>query len=156
MQHADMELRAQQLVLAFLGFYNGLIDGIWSDATIRAMQAFECDDKFLPAVPTTGYPFAAKSRLPKGMYWDKNLVAHTKLTPELAAELLKKRTPIVHSAPVENKVETVVETPVETPVETVVEEKAEPVVETPAPQVQRPQGNQQQQPQRDRNDRQRR
>lgn len=153
MQHADMELRAQQLVLAFLGFYNGLIDGIWSDATIRAMQAFECDDKFLPAVPTTGYPFASKSRLPKGMYWDKNLVAHTKLTPEIAAELLKKRTPIVHSAPVEKQEVVVEETPIEKS-EPVVEEKAEPVVETPAPQVQRPQV--QQQPQRDRNDRHRR
>jgi peptidoglycan hydrolase-like protein with peptidoglycan-binding domain len=152
MQHADMELRAQQLVLAFLGFYNGMIDGIWSDATIRAMQAFECDDRFLPAVPTTGYPFANRSRLPKGMYWDKNLVAHTKLTPEIAAELLKKRTQVVHSAPVEREVETVVETPVETPTETVVEEQKEPVVETPAPEVQRTQ----QQPQRDRNDRHRR
>lgn len=153
MQHADMELRAQQLVLAFLGFYNGLIDGIWSDATIRAMQAFECDDKFLPAVPTTGYPFAAKSRLPKGMYWDKNLVAHTKLTPELAAELLKKRTPVVHTAPVVKQETVVEETPIEK-TETVVEEKAEPVVETPAPKPQNQQP--QQQPQRDRNDRHRR
>lgn len=152
MQHADMELRAQQLVLAFLGFYNGLIDGIWSDATIRAMQAFECDDKFLPAVPTSGYPFANRSRLPKGMYWDKNLVAHTKLTPEIAAELLQKRSPRAPDPVEQTPVETVVETPVETPTETVVEEVKETVVETPAPEAQRPQ----QQPQRDRNDRHRR
>lgn len=152
MQHADMELRAQQLVLAFLGFYNGLIDGIWSDATIRAMQAFECDDKFLPAVPTTGYPFANRSRLPKGMYWDKNLVAHVKLTPEIAAELLQKRSPRAPDPVARTPVETVVETPVETPTETVNEETKEPVVETPAPEAQRTQ----QQPHRDRNDRQRR
>lgn len=138
MQYSDKELRAQQLVLAFLGFYNGAIDGIWSNATIKAMQAFECDDKFLPAVPTTGYPFAARSRLPKGMYWDKNLVAHVKLTPEMAAELLAKRTPYVQPAPVvEIKTETVVETVEETqsePVET-------PVVEAPKPQVQPQQNN---------------
>jgi peptidoglycan hydrolase-like protein with peptidoglycan-binding domain len=153
MQYSDMELRAQQLVLAFLGFYNGMIDGIWSGATIKAMQAFECDDKFLPAVPTTGYPFAARSRLPKGMYWDKNLVAHVKLTPEIAAELLQKRSPRAAAPVVETPVEKVVETEVP-----VVEEQKEPVVETPVVEVpkvqtQQPQQNHQH---RDRNDRQRR
>jgi len=157
MQHSDMELRAQQLVLAFLGFYNGMIDGIWSSATIKAMQAFECDDKFLPAVPTTGYPFAARSRLPKGMYWDKNLVSHTKLTPELAADLLKKRSPrpvetVVVSAP-EPVAEPVVEKIVETEAP-VIEEPVETVVETPA--VEAPKVQVQQNYQRDRNDRQRR
>ena len=123
MQYSKAEMMAQQLVLAFLGFYSGAIDGIWSTATIKAMQAFECDDKFLPAVPTTGYPFANRSRLPKGMYWDKNLVAHVKLTPEMAADLLAKRAPYTPPAPVSAPV-------VEAVVETVVEE---PVVETPAP-----------------------
>lgn len=93
MQYDEMELRAQQLVLAFLGFYNGAIDGIWSDATIRAMKAFECEDSFLPAVPTFGLPFRLNCRLPKGMYWDKRLVAHRNLTPEKARELLEKRSP---------------------------------------------------------------
>jgi peptidoglycan hydrolase-like protein with peptidoglycan-binding domain len=93
MQHDNFELRAQQLVLAFLGFYNGDIDGIWSNATIRAMKAFECDDKFLPAVPTQGLPFRLNCRLPKGMYWDKRLVAHRDLTPDAIKALLDKRTP---------------------------------------------------------------
>lgn len=93
MQTSETELRAQQLVLAFLGFYGGKIDGIWSDATISAMKKFEMDDRFLPAVPTIGMPFKVNCRLPKGMYWDKKIVSHRGLTVEAAQKLLNERAP---------------------------------------------------------------
>jgi len=88
MQTSQIELSAQQLVLAFLGFYKGPIDGIWSTDSIVAMKAFERDDDFCPGVPTNGLPFSVAAKLPKGMYWDKKLVNHRKLSPEKAAELL--------------------------------------------------------------------
>lgn len=91
MQYAEIEIRAQQLVLAFLGFYPGAIDGIWSNSTIAAMKKFEMEDSFLPAIPTGGMPFPANCRLPKGMFWDKRLVSHRKLTKEAMEELLNKR-----------------------------------------------------------------
>lgn len=126
MQYDKLELCSQQTVLAFLGFYHGAIDGIWSADTIKAMQAFERDDKFLPAVPTSGLPFKLNCRLPKGMYWDSRLVAHRDLTPEKARALLEKRMPRktepakevakVETQPaVEPVVETVQEQPVQEP-----------------------------------------
>ena len=83
------------------------------------MKKFEMDDSFLPAVPTGGLPFQVNSRLPKGMYWDKRLVSHRKLTKEAAAELLAKRTrPAAkvsgQEKPVEKPVEVVTEAPAKT------------------------------------------
>lgn len=90
MQYSQMELQAQQVVLAYLGFYKGPIDGIWSGDSISAKRRFECDDLFIPAAPSNGLPFAHKCKLPKGMLWDKDgLLAHRGLTPEKAAEILK-------------------------------------------------------------------
>lgn len=123
MQYDKLELCSQQTVLAFLGFYNGAIDGIWSADTIKAMKAFERDDKFLPAVPTSGLPFKLNCRLPKGMYWDQRLVAHRNLTPEKARELLDKRMR-------KPKVETPVETQPVIETQNVEEPVLEPVKET--------------------------
>lgn len=107
MQATPIEMSAQQLVLAFLGFYSGPIDGIWSTDSINAMRAFERDDKFCPGVPTNGLPFPARAKLPKGMYWDKKLVNHVKMSPERAAELMKtqqKRSlPVAPEKPVAEK-----------------------------------------------------
>lgn len=90
MQYNSMEIRSQQLVLAFLGFYKGPIDGIWSGDSINAKRRFECDDAFIPAAPNNGLPFANRAKLPKGCQWDKEgLLSHRGLTPEKAAELLK-------------------------------------------------------------------
>lgn len=89
MQYSQMELQAQQVVLAYLGFYKGPIDGIWSGDSISAKRRFECDDSFIPAAPSNGLPFAHKCKLPKGMLWDKDgLLAHRGLTAEKAAEIL--------------------------------------------------------------------
>lgn len=87
MQYKKDELQAQQLVLAFLGYYKGVIDGIWSTASIQAKQAFECADNYLPAAPTFGLPFAPGSRLPKGLLWDKGFLIHKDLTVERAKEI---------------------------------------------------------------------
>lgn len=118
MQYDPIEIRAQQVVLAFLGYYNGAIDGIWSAATINAMQKFECADEFLPAVPTGGLPFPANSRLPKGMYWDKRTVSHRSLTPEKIKEILDRRSRTVQSTPLSSSNATSVPTPNATPTAT--------------------------------------
>lgn len=147
MQVKNDELRAQQLVLAFLGFYKGAIDGIWSDASISAMRAFECAESFPPAVPSNGLPFPYGSRLPKGMFWQGRQVNHTKMTAEKAAEILAARTKKVVETPKQEEVEAKVETvaPVAEPVVTESSAPVEPA-SAPAPQVQqRPQQNQHQQ-----------
>lgn len=92
MQYKKDELQAQQLVLAFLGYYKGVIDGIWSTASIQAKQAFECADNYLPAAPTFGLPFAPGSRLPKDMLWDKGFLTHKNLTIERAKEIFDAQT----------------------------------------------------------------
>lgn len=100
MQTSKEEIMAQQLIMAFLGFYRGVIDGIWSGASISAMQAFECSDLFAPAVPTFGLPFPLNARLPKGMRWHNRLVTHVRLSPDAAETLLKSRQAYVAPAPV--------------------------------------------------------
>ena len=118
MQTSQIELSAQQLVLAFLGFYKGPIDGIWSTDSINAMKAFERDDSFCPGVPTNGLPFPVTAKLPKGMYWDKKLVNHRKLSPEKAAELLRtqvKAKPAPVQAPQQKSVQNPKSQPVEEP-----------------------------------------
>lgn len=127
MQYEDIEIRALQLVLAFLGFYPGAIDGLWSASTINAMKKFEMDDSFLPAVPTGGLPFPVNARLPKGMFWEKRLVSHRRLTKEAAAEILTKRS---HSTARVQGQEKAVAKVVEPVVETVVEKTG---TDKPAP-----------------------
>lgn len=91
MQTGKVELMAQQVILAFLGFYNGAIDGIWSDASIRAKRAFECDDAYTRGIPSNGLPFTLHDKLPKDLYWDKKLLNHRNLTPEKMQEIIKSR-----------------------------------------------------------------
>jgi hypothetical protein len=92
MQYSQTELCAQQLVLAFLGFYKGPIDGIWSGDSISAKRRFECDDAFIPAAPNNGLPFTHRAKLPKGCQWNvEGLLWHRGLTPEKASEILKKQ-----------------------------------------------------------------
>lgn len=99
MQHSPVELRAQQIVLAFLGFYKGPIDGIWSHDSIAAKQKFEFDPSFIPAAPSNGLPFTFRQKLPKGCYWDENgLLSHRNLTVEKAKEILTQQQ--VKSSPV--------------------------------------------------------
>ena len=92
MQTGKMELMSQQVVLAFLGYYNGAIDGIWSAASMKAKVAFECADNYVPGIPSNGLPFGLTDRLPKGLYWDKKLLNHRDMSAEQAAALIQKRT----------------------------------------------------------------
>jgi len=92
MQTGKMELMSQQVVLAFLGYYNGAIDGIWSAASMKAKVAFECADNYVPGIPSNGLPFAVTDRLPKGLYWEKKLLNHRDMSAEQAAALIQKRT----------------------------------------------------------------
>lgn len=104
MQTGKVELMAQQVILAFLGFYNGAIDGIWSDASIRAKRAYECDDSYVRGIPSNGLPFTLNDKLPKDLYWEKKLLNHRNLTPEKIQELIKSRTktPATVPAPTQN------------------------------------------------------
>jgi hypothetical protein len=89
MQVTPDKLKAQQLVLFHLGYYKGLIDGIWSNATIEAKKKFEADTTFLPAYPNGGLPFGDRDKLPKGMRYDvKGMIIHSDLTPERTEEIM--------------------------------------------------------------------
>lgn len=88
MQTSKEKLAAQQLVLFHLGFYKGLIDGIWSTATITAKKKFEADMSFLPAYPNQGLPFGERDKLPKNMYYANGLIKHRDLTPEREKEIM--------------------------------------------------------------------
>jgi hypothetical protein len=104
MQTNKMELMSQQVVLAFLGFYRGAIDGIWSDATMKAKRDFEAHDSYVPGIPSYGMPFALLDKLPKGLKWEKKLLTHRDLTSEKAAEIIRTRTratPVVKQPVVE-------------------------------------------------------
>uniref|UniRef100_A0AB39CE67 Uncharacterized protein n=1 Tax=Pseudomonas phage HRDY3 TaxID=3236930 RepID=A0AB39CE67_9VIRU len=100
MQTGKMELMSQQVVLAFLGYYSGAIDGIWSDASMKAKRAFEADDSYVPGIPSYGMPFALLDKLPRGLKWEKKLLTHRDLTPEKAQEILRTRTRPTKPAPV--------------------------------------------------------
>lgn len=89
MQYTKDKLKAQQMVLFHLGFYKGVIDGIWSMTSINAKKAFEAHPSFLPANPNGGLPFGERDRLPKGMTYRQGLVRHEGLTDERIAEIEK-------------------------------------------------------------------
>lgn len=94
MQYTKEKLKAQQMVLFHLGYYKGLIDGIWAPASIEAKRQFESDPSFVPGNPNGGLPFGERDRLPKGMVYERGLVVHTGLDAERRAEIeegMKKR-----------------------------------------------------------------
>ncbi len=63
-------LQRQQMILKFLGYYQGACDGIWSEKTIAAKRDFEVSGKFHPAYPNNGMPFDPFSKLPSGIMLD--------------------------------------------------------------------------------------
>lgn len=71
MQIKTEQLLRQQMILRFLGYYKGKLDGIWAGMTIEAKKAFERDKKFAPAFPNNGLPFADKDTYPKGIGYDR-------------------------------------------------------------------------------------
>lgn len=87
MQYTKEKLKEQQMVLFHLGFYKGLIDGIWSTASIEAKRMFESRPEYVPANPNGGLPFGERERLPKDMSYSKGMVVHKTLTEERRLEI---------------------------------------------------------------------
>lgn len=103
MQITKEKLIAQQLVMFHLGFYSGVIDGIWATDSIQAKKEFEASDSFLPAYPNGGLPFGERDKLPAGMRYERGLITHESLTPEKAAEILKARSPVSNKETVQEQ-----------------------------------------------------
>lgn len=92
MQTSKDELKAQQTVMAFLGFYKGPIDGIWSMDSISAKRRFEEDDLFLPCYPNNGLPFTARQKLPANLYWKADgKLSHRDLTEDKEREIVERQ-----------------------------------------------------------------
>lgn len=85
------QIKAQQMVLAHLGFYKGKIDGIWSTKSITAKREFEAGN-FDPCVPNGGFPFEKRGSLPMGLYWEGTLLRCSGL------DLTKYQTPPANQA----------------------------------------------------------
>ena len=62
-------IAVQQSVMTALGFYDGDIDGVWGPKCVAAMNLWQLEDSFDPALPNNGYFFTPPSRLPKGLSW---------------------------------------------------------------------------------------
>lgn len=95
-------LERQQLLLKALGFYNGVVNGVWGPDSIEAKKAFEASLQFRPAIPNNGMPFSDTGSLPSGVYriGSSGLLHHPALDEllkkqheEAAAEALKVETP---------------------------------------------------------------
>ena len=74
MQVNPHEILRQQIVLNFLGYYNGRLDGIWGPETIAAKKSFESSGNFNPGIPNSGLPFATNGPLPEGLYMSRGLL----------------------------------------------------------------------------------
>ena len=71
MQRGTEQIKRQQQLLFVKGFYNGKIDGVWSDKTIEAKKKWERSGTFYPCIPNNGLPFADVGKYPVGVYRDK-------------------------------------------------------------------------------------
>lgn len=70
MQVLPKQLIRQQAILKALGFYSGVLDGIWGPESIAAKKSFENKpDLFRPARQTNGLPFGDSDPLPTGIYY---------------------------------------------------------------------------------------
>jgi len=89
MQIKSEHLLRQQLVLKFLNYYKGKLDGIWGPTSIAAKKAFESTRDFAPAYPNNGLPFGDKDVLPKGMSYElpSRLITCVNLSETVIAEL---------------------------------------------------------------------
>ena len=104
-------LQRQQMILKFLGYYQGACDGIWSEKTIAAKRDFEVSGKFHPAYPNNGMPFDPTSKLPSGIMLDfsrprTGLLIHVDIPQEyysqLASELVTVDEKVVNFDPNES------------------------------------------------------
>jgi hypothetical protein len=90
-QKLESQLKRQQQILKVLGFYTGVISGVWDDRTIQSMQLFEANSKFKPGIPNHGLPFG-EGPYPAGIYVDpkdRTLLTCTELEIAIAAAAKK-------------------------------------------------------------------
>lgn len=82
-----------QIIMTFLGYYDGDCDGVWGPKCIAAKRVWEFEDSFEPAVPSNGLPFTGRDRLPKGlMYSRKGLkISCLKMTEEDVQKILAEK-----------------------------------------------------------------
>lgn len=140
MQYTAEKIKAQQITLFHLGFYTGVIDGVWGPACIQAKRDFESRDEFQPGNPNGGLPFSDRDVLPKGLeYVAGRLIQPKGITEEQVKAILTAS----ESRIAANKtVEPVVES--KPAVEPVKEPQPEPVTEPenafvePVPEVEEP------------------
>lgn len=110
MQYTAEKIKAQQITLFHLGFYTGVIDGVWGPACIQAKRDFESRDEFQPGNPNGGLPFSDRDVLPKGLeYVAGRLIQPKGITEEQVKTILtasesrtaanKKAEPVVEPAP---------------------------------------------------------
>ena len=159
-----------QIIMTYLGFYDGACDGVWGPKCIAAKRKWEFDDSFEPAVPSNGLPFTGRDRLPKGLiYMHKGLhIKCLKMTKEDIEKILSEKGELITCAHIDKhfsvpepeakptaivadvpapKVSALVETPIDVKPEPEPEEVDEEVVEEEEEEVvetQQPQQTQQQ------------
>lgn len=83
-------LQRQQMILKFLGYYQGKCDGIWSAKTIAAKRAFELSGKFNPAYPNNGMPMDVDGPFPAGVirdYKQKGFLTHVDIPADYYSRL---------------------------------------------------------------------
>lgn len=84
-------LQHQQIVLKFLGYYDGRCDGIWGPDSVAAMRRFELSGKFNPGCPKNGQPINNYRKLPAGLYvYDRrnNYISHVDMPDGYIKKLL--------------------------------------------------------------------
>lgn len=87
-------LQRQQMVLKHLGYYSGILDGIWGPASIKAKRDFEMGGSFVPGIPNRGLPFVVGTPLPLNVFPDPTKPGYLTcegLTPEIIADMLKEK-----------------------------------------------------------------
>lgn len=89
-----------QVIMTFLGFYDGACDGVWGPKCIAAKRKWEYDDSFEPAVPSNGLPFTGRDRLPKGLiYMHRGLhIKCLKMTKEDIEKILSEKGELITCA----------------------------------------------------------
>lgn len=99
MQVKKEQLIRQQEILNALGFYHGLIDGVWGPKSIEAKKKFEASPSFSPGIPKNGMPFADYGPYPANIVIDHatNLLDH----PTVAAKRAQPKAPAPVSIPTE-------------------------------------------------------
>ena len=99
MQTGNEQLARQQEIMKLLGYYNGLVDGVWGPATVEAKKKWELSDKFAPGLPNMGLPLANRGPYPKGIYLDKSsgflTCGELEMAQKKAAEAPAVKSPIV-------------------------------------------------------------